>query len=95
MSSSFSQNNVPRNTNSEDMLEDQGDDGLAPSAAAGIGVGSTLGGIILLALVAFLIHRGRRNRTKLDDTEADAQHMKILRQKEAQLRARDTLKETK
>ncbi|KAI1098377.1 hypothetical protein F4804DRAFT_350408 [Jackrogersella minutella] len=44
---------------------DGGDGGLTPSAAAGIGVGSTLGGIILLALVAFLVYRGRRGRAKL------------------------------
>lgn len=49
-------------------------DGLPPGAAAGISVGSTLGGIFLLALVAFLIYRGRKNRTKLEDQEVSGQN---------------------
>ncbi|KAI8965221.1 hypothetical protein F5Y11DRAFT_22220 [Daldinia sp. FL1419] len=83
--SNFLHNKVPRETSSENTPENQGDDGLRPSVVAGIGVGSTLGGILLLALIAFLIHRGRRNRTKLEDLEAGMQDMRRDKQKEPQL----------
>lgn len=51
---------------------DQSSAGYSPSVVTGIGVGSTLGGVLLLGLVAFLVYRGRqRNRGRaLGDQEA-------------------------
>ncbi|KAI1451809.1 putative methyltransferase-domain-containing protein [Annulohypoxylon moriforme] len=71
------QNNVPRVASN-----DNGDGGIGPSTAAGIGVGSTLGGIFLLVLVAFLVYRGRQNKTKLGDQEAGEQFARKQKQKE-------------
>ncbi|KAI0095384.1 hypothetical protein F4814DRAFT_454165 [Daldinia grandis] len=88
----FLQNNAPRDASSKNSTANQGDDGLAPSAATGISIGSTLGGIfLLLALVAFLIHRGRRIRTKLEDPEAHTQNKGKQRQKEPQIGTQGTL----
>ncbi|KAI1653840.1 hypothetical protein F4813DRAFT_393221 [Daldinia decipiens] len=71
----FLQNNTPRDTSSKNSTVNQGDDGLASSATTGVSIGSTLGGIfLLLALVAFLIHRGRRIRIKSEDLEANTQN---------------------
>ncbi|KAI1211487.1 putative methyltransferase-domain-containing protein [Annulohypoxylon truncatum] len=67
------QNNVSQDTSNASNGNGSGDDGIGPSTAAGIGVGSTLGGIVLLALVAFLVYRGRQSKTRLGDQE-DGEH---------------------
>ncbi|KAI1407118.1 hypothetical protein F5Y13DRAFT_195724 [Hypoxylon sp. FL1857] len=79
------QNNAPRDTTDDSSDSDSADDGLTPSAAAGIGVGSTLGGILLLGLVVFLVYRGRQNRVKLEDREAGERDKGKQKQKEPQL----------
>lgn len=67
------QNNVRGNI-SDSHNESGGDnDSQPPAAEVGISVGSTLGGIFLLALVALFIYRGRRSRTKLEHQEAGGQ----------------------
>ncbi|KAI1641974.1 uncharacterized protein F4817DRAFT_20769 [Daldinia loculata] len=88
----FLQNNTPRDISGKNSTVNQGDDGLASSATTGISIGSTLGGIfLLLALVAFLIHRGRRIRTKLEDPEANTQNKGKQKQKEPQISTQGTL----
>ncbi|OTA54771.1 hypothetical protein K449DRAFT_192981 [Hypoxylon sp. EC38] len=78
------QNNAPRETSDESSGSGNEDDGLTPSAAAGIGVGSTLGGILLLGLVAFLVYHGRQNRSKLENQETGERDKGKRKQKEPQ-----------
>ncbi|KAI0106571.1 hypothetical protein F4776DRAFT_668367 [Hypoxylon sp. NC0597] len=79
------QDNTPRDTSDESSGNGSEDGGLTPNAAAGIGVGSTLGGILLLGLVAFLVYHGRQNRTKLEDREAGERDKGKREQKEPQV----------
>ncbi|KAI0879928.1 putative methyltransferase-domain-containing protein [Annulohypoxylon maeteangense] len=80
-------NNMPRDrdTSKSNGSDGSGDDGIGPSTAAGIGVGSTLGGILLLALVAFLVYRGRQNKTRLEDQETNERIEGKQKQKEPRL----------
>ncbi|KAI1778488.1 hypothetical protein F4818DRAFT_302865 [Hypoxylon cercidicola] len=76
------QDNVRRDISDSHDESGISNDGLPPGAAAGISVGSTLGGVFLLALVAFLIYRRRQNRTKLEHQEAGGQNAGKQTQKE-------------
>ncbi|KAI0891156.1 putative methyltransferase-domain-containing protein [Annulohypoxylon nitens] len=71
---SLQKDKAPRDT-SNSKGKGKGDDGIGPSTAAGIGVGSTLGGIFLLAMVAFLVYRGRQGKTRLRDQETGEQDL--------------------
>ncbi|KAI1371115.1 hypothetical protein F4677DRAFT_318532 [Hypoxylon crocopeplum] len=65
---------------------EQGGQGYSPGVVTGIGVGSTLGGVILLGLVAFLVYRGRqKNRARIDDQGVGKQDKGKGKQKELQL----------
>lgn len=79
---------MPRDESDDDTSDDDnkanGNDGLPPGTAAGIGVGSTVGGIFLLAVLAILIYRGRQNRTRLDDQEAGEHSAGKQKQREPQ-----------
>ncbi|KAI1081524.1 hypothetical protein F5B20DRAFT_579389 [Whalleya microplaca] len=66
LSSHTSRDDPPQGT-SDDGHDSKGDAGLTPGTAAGIGVGSTLGGIFVLGLVAILVYRGRKNKAKQGD----------------------------
>ncbi|KAI1088736.1 putative methyltransferase-domain-containing protein [Rostrohypoxylon terebratum] len=79
------QNKAPRDTSNDNQSGRKSDGGIGPSTAAGIGVGSTLGGIFLLALVAFLVYRGRQGKTRLRDQETGEQGVGKQKQKEPHL----------
>ncbi|KAI1767127.1 hypothetical protein GGR53DRAFT_144040 [Hypoxylon sp. FL1150] len=85
LSSQLLQNIVRRNTSDSHDESGGNNDGLPPGAAAGISVGSTLGGILLLALVAFFIFRGRKNRTRLEHQEAGERDTRKQKEKEPQV----------
>ncbi|KAI0179412.1 putative methyltransferase-domain-containing protein [Hypoxylon sp. FL1284] len=85
---SLSGSSLERNTarrdagETDDSRRDSDDDGLPPGAAAGISVGSTLGGVLLLAVVAVLIYRGRQGRAKPEHQEAGGRDEGKGKQKE-------------
>ncbi|XDG03823.1 hypothetical protein ABKA04_003438 [Annulohypoxylon sp. FPYF3050] len=81
---SLQKDKAPRDT-SNNKGKGKGDDGIGPSTAAGIGVGSTLGGIFLLVMVAFLVYRGRQGKTKLRDQETGEQDVGKQKQKATRL----------